>query len=549
MMSVATYHVPVTMRDGVVLSADIYRPRGSSKWPAMLVRTCYTKSLHGHGERAQFWVASGYVYIVQDVRGRGDSDGKFYPLVHEESDGSDTIDWIVLQPWSDGRVVMSGGSYLGWTQVYAACSHNPHLVALAPMATPADPDRGFPMSHGMAMVAAGSWAATLDGHINQDLRSIDVTEALSQRPLIDFDTRMGRRLTAWRDWIQHAVRDDYWDRQSYQRRLLNCPQAMLHISGWYDDCLSGALENFSALSDRGLDTHRSVQRLIVGPWLHGTIGQRRLGEIDFGEAAQLDLNELQRDWFDTCLRKEQPKLPAVQVFVMGRNAWITARRWPLPETQYHCYYLHSAGHANSRMGDGSLSRITPEQEPPDEFRYDPLIPVPYAESLDWRQIGGPDDCAALEMRQDILVYTTPPFEEALTLCGPLRVRLFAATTARDTDWTAKILDVYPDGRVIRLNDGAVRARFRQGHDRELLLSPGAVEEYDIDCWATCVELPPGHSLRLEISSSAFGKYDVNLNTGEPVGTGRDPLTAHQTVFHDAERPSGLVVPVLPDHVR
>jgi putative CocE/NonD family hydrolase len=229
---------------------------------------------------------------------------------------------------------------------------------------------------------------------------------------------------------------------------------------------------------------------------------------------------------------------------MGRNAWIREEEWPIARTEYVTYYLHSAGRANTRHGDGTLSTSPPEDEWADGFRYDPNDPVPYSASLDWKQVGGPDDCQSLELRDDVLVYTGPQLEEPLLICGPLRVKLFASTSARDTDWTAKILDVHPDGRAIRLNDGAVRARFRRGHDREVFVDPDAIEEYHIDCWATCIELPPGHRLRLEISSSVFGKYDVNLNGGGPVGQEHEPVIAHQGIYHDAARPSCLLLPVL-----
>jgi putative CocE/NonD family hydrolase len=544
MSYIATHHVQMPMRDGALLSADIYRPASSNQHTTVLTRTCYTKATGAHAERAAFWAANGYAYIVQDVRGRGDSEGVFYPLIHETEDGSDTLDWIASQPWSDGRVVMVGGSYLGWTQLYAACSGNPHLTALVPMVTPSDPDRSFPMSYGMVMPAAATWMATLDGHINQDLSADDVDRALEHRPIIDFDKAIGRNLKPWQDWVNHAIRDEYWERQAYQTRLLQSSQPMLHVSGWYDDCLSGALENFTALSSRKFKDAPPTQRLLIGPWLHGAIGQRKIGAVDFGAEAQIDLNRLQLDWFDACLQGKPLDSPPVQIFVMGRNSWLYEQEWPIARTQYVPYYLHSAGRANTAQGDGVLSTSPPQDEPADHFDFDPENPVPYSASLNWKQVGGPDDCASLELRADVLVYTGPVLQEPLLICGPLHVKLYAASSTRDTDWTAKIIDVHPDGRAIRLNDGAVRARFRRGHDHEVFLTPGGVEEYEIDCWATCMELQPGHRLRLEISSSAFGKYDVNLNAAGRVGHEVEPLIAQQKVYHDVLHPSHIVLPIL-----
>jgi uncharacterized protein len=544
MDTLAHFHVRIPMRDGTLLSADIYRPVSPAPCTAVLTRICYTKAWHPHRDRGAFWAAHGYAYLVQDVRGRGDSDGDFYPIVHEMEDGSDTIDWIASQSWSDGRVMMVGASYAGWTQVYAACSANPHLIALAPMATPADPDRGFPMSRGMIMPVAASWMAMLDGHVNQDLSAIDLQRAFAHRPIVDFDRLVGRNLQPWRDWVGHAVRDRYWEKQAYQTRLLQSSQHMLHVTGWYDDCLAGALENFASLSKRQFDADAGKQKLIVGPWLHGTLGDRSIGDLDFGEDAKIDLNELQRDWFAACVTDNEPETVAVRLFVMGRNAWINEREWPIARSEYVPYYLHSVERANTRNGDGTLSTEPPAEEGADTFQYDPANPVPYSDTFDWKQVGGPDDYAALELREDILVYTGPVLEQPLLVCGPILVKLFAATSARDTDWTAKLLEVYPDGRAIRLSDGAIRARFRKGHDRECFLTPGAIEEYDIDCGATCIELHPGHRLRLEISSSVVGKYDVNLNGGGPVGQETAPTIAEQTIYHDAARPSHIVLAVL-----
>jgi uncharacterized protein len=540
-------NVQIAMRDGTSLLADIYRPEGASQRPVVLTRTCYTKVAAApgqHPDKGAFWTAHGYIYIVQDVRGRGDSGGTFYPLVHEREDGSDTIDWIVSQPWSDGRVVMSGASYLGWTQVYAACSHNPHLKVLVPTTTPPDPDRHFPLSFGMLIPGAATWMAMMDGRLMQDVSADDVRRAYAHRPVIEFDRLLGRRSNAWRDWVGHAVRDEYWEQQSYQRALLESTQPMLHITGWYDDCLLGALENFAALSRRTFNGKAPMQRLIVGPWLHVSIGQRRIGNFDYGAGAELNLNQLQRDWFDACLNDREWGTAPVQLFVMGRNAWLYEKEWPIARTEYVPYYLHSGGRANTRHGDGTLSIVPPRTEPADQFEYDPDNPVPYTDNPDFKQVGGPDDYAALELRPDVLVYTGPVLERPLLICGPLRVKLYAATSAKDTDWMAKVLDVYPDGRAIRLYDGAIRARFRQGHHREEFIPPGEAAEYEIDCWATCIDLQPGHRLRLEITSSALYKYDLNLNTGGPIGRETQAILAQQTVYHDAAHPSHLLLPVL-----
>jgi putative CocE/NonD family hydrolase len=511
----------------------------------VLSRSCYTKWSASLEERARYWTSAGFALAIQDVRGRGDSDGDFYPLVNEKDDGFDTLSWLASQIWSDGRVLMIGASYGGWTQTYLAGENHPALVAASPVATPPDPDRSFPCDNGMISPSAAAWLATLDGHTVQDLSACDIPGAYAKRPIIDFDHHIGRHLEVWRDWITNPPGSDYWRGQGYQEALLKSKIPLLHISGWYDDCLAGALENFTAMSNHAYDpAARRKQRLVVGPWMHGTIGQRKIGDVDYGADAEVNIRDLQCAWFKARLNGEEDASRPVRIFAMGRNAWIDADAWPLPDTCFVPYYFHSDGRANGRQGDGRLSTAAPGEEQPDRFRYDPANPVSYSADFDWKQVGGPDDFSQAELREDILVYTSSVLDRPLFICGPLEVHLHAATSAIDTDWTAKILDVHPDGRAIRLNDGAVRARFRNLGSGEQLLTPGKAEAYVIDCWATCIELPVGHRLRVEISSSAFGKFDVNLNGGGPIGRETTPIVANQTVYHDGLRPSRLILPVV-----
>jgi putative CocE/NonD family hydrolase len=275
---------------------------------------------------------------------------------------------------------------------------------------------------------------------------------------------------------------------------------------------------------------------------------RRWGPIDFGPDAIIDLDGIQRRWFDRWLKGTANGIdtePPVRIFVMGANEWRSEGEWPLARTQYVEYYIHSGGAANTRFGDGTLSREPPGEEPPDRFRYDPADPAPFSTGFGYAQVGGPDDYREVERRQDVLVYTGPTLTEDLEVCGPLSVTLYASSSARDTDWTARILGVHPDGYAQRLNDGIVRARFRNGLEREELLTPGRVEEYTIDAWATCARLGPGHRLRLEISSSSWPQFDRNLNTGGPLWKEAEWAVADQTVFHDRARPSHMLIPVIP----
>ncbi len=536
-----TYDVRVPMRDGVTLSADVYRPNSTDPVPIILVRTPYDNGVAGQVAAGKLWAQRGYAYVVQDVRGRGESDGTFYPLITEGNDGFDTIEWLARQPWSNGRVGMMGGSYLGWVQMYAAVQKPPALKALIPSVTPPDPDRNFPNQFGAYGPTTLSWLAAISGKTMQDISQHDLRGAYSHLPLYDADRLLGRTLQPWRDWLDHPLRDSYWEAQSFQGALKDVAIPMFHISGWYDDVLVGTTENYAITRDK------PNQALLIGPWGHGINRGRKLGAIDFGPSAVINLDSLNRRWFDRWL-KEIPngaeRDAKVRVFVMGENRWRTENEWPLARTRYVRYYLSSRGHANSSHGDGRLDSIPPADSPPDRYRADPMNPYPFVTDDAFSQIGGPDDYREVEKRQDVLIYTTAPLVAPMEVCGPLTVNLFAASSAKDGDWATKVLAVRPDGFVLRLNDGIVRARFRKGRDREVFLNPGAIEQYEIDNWSTCIRLGRGWRLRLEVASHAFPKFDRNMQTGGPIGKEVTGMIADQTVYHDRQRPSYLVVPMI-----
>ncbi|MBM4187885.1 MAG: CocE/NonD family hydrolase [Gemmatimonadetes bacterium] len=535
------YDVRVPMRDGATLSADITRPVGSARSPVILVRTPYDNGAAHHVAEGKRWAERGYAYVVQDVRGRGESDGTFYPLVTEGDDGYDTIEWLARQPWSNGRVGMMGGSYLGWVQMYAAVRKPPSLKALIPIVTPPDPDRNFPVQFGAYGPATLSWLAAVSGKTMQDISQHDLRAVYSHLPLYQADRLLGRTLTAWRDWLDHPTRDAYWEAQSFQAALEGVDLPMLHISGWYDDVLVGTTENYA------ITRARPNQRLLIGPWGH-QVNRRKLGSLDFGPTAVVNLDSLYHRWFDRWL-KEVPngaeRDSPVRVFVMGENRWRDEAAWPLERTRYVRFYLRSRGKANSRFGDGRLDTLPPGESPPDRYRSDPADPFPFVTDDAFSQIGGPDDYREVERRHDVLVYSSAPLAAPMEVCGPLAVSLHAASTAKDVDFATKVLAVRPDGFALRLNDGVVRARFRHGRDKEILLEPGRVEHYQIDNWSTCITMGRGWRLRLEVASHAFPKFDRNLQTGGPIGKEAHGMVAEQTVYHDAQRPSYLLVPVVP----
>jgi hypothetical protein len=481
--------------------------------------------------------------VVQDVRGRGESDGEFYPLVNEANDGYDTIGWITRQSWSNKRVGMMGGSYLGWVQVYAAALKPEGLVTIVPSVTPPDPDRNFPVQFGAYEPSTLSWLAAISGKTMQDISQHDLRGAYSHLPLYTADRLLGRTMKAWRDWLDHPTRDEYWKAQAYQEQLKTSQIPMLHISGWYDDVLVGTTENFANLKDH------PNQFLLIGPWGHHINESRKIGAIDFGPNALVDLDAIYLRWFDRWVKgtpagvERQPK---VRVFRMGDNRWLSEDDWPVARTRYTRYYLASRGRANSRLGDGRLTTTPPSStNASDTYRADPLHAFPFVTDDAFSQIGGPDDYRTVEDRKDVLVYTTAALRQPMDVCGPLAVHLFAASSAKDTDWATKVLAVRPDGFALRLNDGIVRARFRQGRDKAVPLEPGRVEEYDVDSWSTCIRLGTGWRLRLEVASHAFPKFDRNMQTGGPIGKETEAVVAEQTVYHDRDRASYLLVPVVP----
>jgi hypothetical protein len=543
------YDQRVPMRDGVDLSADVFRPDTPGKFPVILVRTPYDNASPAYAKQGFFWASHGYAFVIQDVRGRGESEGEFYPLVHEAEDGYDTQTWCGTQPWSSGKVGTTGGSYLGWTQVYSAGLRNPHLGAMVSIVSPPDPTRNFPVQHGVYGPTTVSWLAYISGKTLQDTSHIDLMAAYRTLPLREMDERFGRRIQAWRDWFDHPTLDEYWKEQSYQEQLLDATVPTLHVSGWYDDVLVGTTENYINMVTRARTAEaREKQWLLVGPWGHRVNTTRRLGEVDFGPEALIDFDAVQLRWFDRWLKGASNGVESdakVRIFVMGENRWRNENGWPIARTRNVEYFLHSGGRADSLFGDGGLDTKAPGDEPPDTFRYDPDDPAPFITEPNFSQVGGPDDYRAVERRDDVLVYTTESLTEPLEVCGPLIVRLHASTSARDTDWTAKVLDVHPNGFAQRLNDGIVRARYRAGMEKESFVEPGAVESYDIDAWSTCTLLDEGHRLRLEISSSAFPKFDRNLNTGGPIGVESQGVVAEQKVYHDRVRPSHVVVPIVP----
>ncbi len=546
------FDLRVPMRDGITLSADIYRSIDSSgerkKYPVILARTPYQKLSERMLVPAKYFSERGYVFVAMDVRGRGDSDGVFVPYINEGQDGYDAIEWCASQPWSDGNVGTIGSSYPGCIQWLAALQHPPHLRAMVVRVTPSDPFVEMPT--GLPSPMHLCWLHYVSGRVNQLMEAVDWERVYEHLPLITMDERAGRRNPRWRANIEHAQFDDYWSALCYQDKFAQVDVPVLHISGWYDDEQIGTPLNYIGMTMRGATpAARNSQRMIMGPWGHVVNTESKLGEVDFGPQALIDLRAEELRWFNRWLKGYKSVTSAaeefpVRIFVMGANEWRDEREWPLARTQWTPFYLHSGGRANSRFGDGTLSTTKPGDEPTDTYRYDPARPVPFITAPTSSQVGGPDDYSAIERRDDVLVYVSEPLREEVEVTGPIRVDLYASSSAPDTDFMAKLVDVWPTGFVQRLCDGMVRARFREGMDRPSLIEPGSIYHYSIDCWNTSQTFKAGHSIGLEISSSAFPKYDRNLNTGAPLGVTTEMAVAEQRIYHDAEHLSAVMLPII-----
>ena len=566
--------VMVPMRDGVNLATDIYRPSQEGRFPVLLSRLPYNKDmLDGLLAAALRTVPKGYVVVIQDCRGRFASEGEFYPIVNDASDGADTITWIVQQPWASGKVGMIGGSFLGLTQWQLAKEHPAALRAIAPHVAPSNYYHTLFRHEGgvFALGTALLWSLMMaPEEVQRRMRKArasqeqmgaimqmtsDPSMLLSHLPLVD--QPLLREFAPWYlDWLNHPTYDDYWQRIAPSEFYEQMTVPALNIGGWYDLFLGGTLANYVGMKQRaGSALARAHQRLVIGPWSHanstGIFPERSYGLAASGEA--IDHDGMQLRWYDHWLKGEENGVEQdkpVKLFVMGLDQWREEEDWPLPDTQYRPYYLHSSGHANSAAGDGTLSTEALAGEPEDVYRYDPHHPVPTVGGaiilLGLGPVEGPRDQRAVEAREDVLCYSTPVLDTPVEVTGPIALVLYISSSARDTDFTGKLVDVYPDGRAEILTDGILRTRYRESFTAPKLLEPGQIYELRLDLWATSNLLKAGHRIRLEVSSSNFPWFDRNTNTGGTIETEteQDFVPAVNRIYHDAAHPSHLILPII-----
>ncbi len=558
--------VAVTMRDGVNLRADIYRPKAEGQFPVLLERTPYNKSnTADFGVRA---AARGYVAIIQDVRGRFTSEGDWYTFKHEPDDGYDTVEWAAALPYSNGKVGMWGGSYVGATQMLAAIAHPPHLAGICPFVTASNYYENWTYQGGaFEQWFNQSWGSglsqdTFDRMVQENNNAlVGIWKLpLASYPLFNFpDPSSAPVSTAalapyYLDWLAHPMYDQYWKQISIEEHFGDITVPVLTIAAWYDIFQGGALRNYMGIKAHGgSELARKGQRLIVTIGGHAGRG-RKIGGVDFGPAAaEFDESETTLNWYDYLFKGVQNEFAGkpVKIFVMGVNRWREEDDWPLARAQSTKYFLHSTKSANSLRGDGTLSTVPPRSEISDHYLYDPSNPVPTIGGplcCDFERLpAGPFDQRSAEAREDVLIYTTPPLARDTEVTGPVSLELFAKSTAVDTDFTAKLVDVRPDGFAQNLTEGIVRARYRDSHEKSTLMNPGQIYKFIIDLWSTGNVFLKGHMVRLEISSSNFPRFNRNLNNGEDPAFAKTYVSATNTVYHDDEHPSALILPLISAH--
>ncbi len=562
--------VMIPMRDKIRLATYLYLPElPGEKFPVILIRTPYKKEMAELN--ASFYAPRGYVVAVQDCRGRFASEGKWKPFIFEAQDGYDTIEWLAEQPWSNGKVGMIGGSYVGWVQLWAAVERPPHLITIIPNVAPPDPFFNIPYEYG-AFFTLGAlwWAEILEKEATADLSGktmIQINERkyekiLKELPVFKLDKKiLGKKNSYWREWIKNNSNNAYWQKVNFMEKLSSLNLPVFLQSGWFDGDGIGSKLNYSYLKK----SKNPYIKLILGPWGHTDTAHSKVGEYEFREAL-IDLFSLYLKWFDYWLKGIENNIlnePLVKIFVMFANRWLEGNTYPLENTKFKPLYISSEKGANSLKGDGQLSWQLPDRTRDfDQYTYDPADPTPapvyYFKSEEELEKEKKEGIKAeeefqkiyqfyentLSKRSDILVYETPPFEKSVIIAGPLSAILYASSSAPDTDWFVSLTHIDENGKPLRLTKGTLRARFRNSLSRAELLQTNKIYEFTIDLWHTGIEVKKGCRLRVEISSAYFPLFSRNLNTGGHNEMEKKFQKAVNRIYHSSEYPSRLILPVI-----
>ena len=571
---VVEHDVPVRMRDGTVLVADVHRPDSAGEYPVLIERTPYNKAdssetKFGAGE---FYASRGYACVFQDVRGRFGSEGEFYPFRDDgdgnRKDGFDTVEWAASQPWSNGRIGTIGGSYSGVTQYRMLATQPPHLRAQFVRQSSTDYSNEWVYRNGVLELAfnlswatrhtathARKWAAKGSEERYHQLMQDAVTrlaDSMYDLPL-KRETTLSQLVSWWFAWLDHPESGKYWDEFNIEKTYGSVNVPVAHLGGWYDGFLRGTLENFAGMKKSGQTAQaRDGQQLIVGPWIHApnAADLTGCGDMDFGPAAAIGFLQTRLEWFDHWLKDVQnglPDRPPVRLFAMGVNRWREYSNWPPPGARLTPFYLQG-GKANAcrSLNDGSLSTVASTNDEPDSYEYDPANPV---KTLGGAHLGAAAEGAPNGQKDQrpihgrVLTYTGPVLDREIDVTGQVRAVLHAKSSAPDTDWIVKLVDVFPDGRAMLVCDGILRARYRNSRIKPELLK-GEIARYEIDLWGTSYVFQKGHRIQVIVTSSDFPRWDRNMNTGGVNAEESAGNIALNTVYHDAEHPSYVLLPVM-----
>lgn len=528
----------LTASDGTRLVADIYHPENLHRSPTILVRIPYSKTVKNTliaTVVGRYWAERGYTVVIQGTRGRYQSAGRNEPFKHERQDGIDTLDWIAAQPWYNGRIGTWGGSYFGYTQWVIADRQAPGPSALNVQIASSEFSRMFYHGSAFSLESALNWAVGGRGEEEIEPNLEDLDRGFAGMPLSEADDRAAADIPFFNDWVRHPPQNDFWRAVDGTERTKNLAAPALLMAGWYDPFLPAQLDDFVRIRRDARPEIAASSRLIVGPWAHARAVT--LPEGDQAANYRIESFAPSIPWFDRHLRDvETPPEAPVKIFVMGENRWRDEPEWPLRRARHDAFFLRGAGQANSVLGDGQLSLSAPApDEPPDRFVYDPLRPVPSAGGMMIGPRAGIARQDAIEVRPDVLVYSTAPLDQDTEVTGPVRLILHVATSAPHTDFTAKLIDVFPDGSPYNVSEGILRQAYACDTPTEIT----------IELWPTSRLFRPGHRIRLEVSSSNFPRFDRNPNTGNAIATETSTQRARQTVYHDQLRPSRLVLPIIP----
>jgi len=534
-----------TTTDGIQLLADIHRPKKIKKTPTILVRIPFTNSFKNRSRSdiiGRYWARRGYTVVIQGTRGRYNSSGQFYPLVHEREDGIQTLRWIENQSWYNGRIAMWGGSAFGHTQWAIADQTNPGINALFVQIASTNFRKMFYPGNAFSLESALYWAIRSRGDRDREVVSIkDIEKGVQGFPVIEADDRATGDTEFFNDWLINQNNDAFWQKIDGVNRTHTLRAPALLMAGWFDPFLPSQINDFTSILNNAKENVASETRLIIGPWAHA----RDVLLPNSHQAIPYRKESIAPSikWFDHQLgiNKDPLNMPRIKIFVMGTNRWRDENEWPLARTKYTNFYLHSSGAANSLDGDGLLNKTAPyEEETPDNYVYNPKDPVPSAGGAMLGPRSGIQMQNTIESRPDVLVYSTPTLSESLEATGPVRAELYVSTDVPSTDFTAKLVDVYPDGRAYNICDGILRRNYEPNNNSEE--SPVKIS---IDLWPTSYLFRKGHRIRLEVSSSNFPRYDRNTNTRAFAPTASETVIANQTVFHSNQYPSRLILPIIP----